>query len=140
LLEQQFNAIVQKLPYDDRGRIEISINRYSARRFCDSGKVDFGDGDTVFSQVMRRCKQDDPNYTAWRKNWLNSAVFRANFLHEGSIDAGGPYRECHEQMCREVLSGALPLLVPTENQRNAVGEMREAFMLNSDSISEAALH
>jgi hypothetical protein len=138
-LESQFNKVIQTLPKDDRGRIEITINRYAARRFCDSGKVDTGDGDTVFMQVMRVMKREDPNFTAWRKNGLNSAVFRANFLHEGSIDAGGPYRECHEQMCKEVLSGALPLLVPTPNQINSVGEMRECFVLNADSISEKEL-
>jgi len=36
-LESQFNKILEKLPKDDRGRIEITINRYAARRFCDSG-------------------------------------------------------------------------------------------------------
>lgn len=90
-------------------------------------------------QVMRVLKKDDPKFTAWRKNGLNSAVWRANFLHEGSIDAGGPYRECHEQMCTEVLSGALPLLIPTENQIHGVGEMRECFILNHNSISEKEL-
>ena len=84
-------------------------------------------------QVMRRIKQEDKELTAWRKNDMNSAVIRANFLHEGSIDAGGPYRECLEQMCMECNSGVLPLLIPTLNKRHSIGEMREAYVLNHDS-------
>jgi hypothetical protein len=84
---------------------------------------------------MQAIQASDPQFTSWRKKDINSAVFRANFLHEGSIDAGGPYREAHEQMCREVLTGALPLLIPTENQRTNDGEMRDAFVLNHNSIT-----
>lgn len=42
-------------------------------------------------------------------------------------------------MSEEVQSGALPLLIPSENQRNAIGEMREAFVLNHNSIKEEEL-
>lgn len=59
LLEDQFKEIIGNLPKDDRGRIEISINRFMARKFCDSGKVDSGDGDTVFTQVMKVMERDD---------------------------------------------------------------------------------
>jgi hypothetical protein len=90
--EKVFKDLLEKLPRDDRGRIEVDLNRFAAKRYADSGSVDIGNGDTLFMQLMRRVKQDDPSFNAWRKNGLDSAVFRANFLHEGSIDAGGPYR------------------------------------------------
>lgn len=37
------------------------------------------------------------------------------------------------------MTGALPLLIPTENQRTNDGEMREAFVLNHNSITPQEL-
>lgn len=68
----------------------------------DSGKVDTGDGDTVFSQVMRAVKKTDQNFTCWRKNEIDSRVFTANFQHEASTDAGGPYRATFDWMSDEL--------------------------------------
>lgn len=51
----------------------------------------------------------------WRKNDLDTKVYSASFLHEASIDAGGPYRAAGDWLCKEVQSSVLPMLVPTEN-------------------------
>lgn len=36
------------------------------------------------------------------RNTIEARIFRANFLHEGSIDDGGPYREAIEDISREL--------------------------------------
>lgn len=66
----------------------------------------------------------------WRREGPDNRVYRANFKGEGSIDAGGPYREIMENCSRELCSGVLPVLIPTENQRAEHGIMRECFVLN----------
>jgi len=64
---------------------------------------------------MRPMKRKDPKFEAWRKDDLDSKVYTANFQHEASIDAGGPYRAAGDWICKEVQSSVLPLLVPTAN-------------------------
>ena len=66
----------------------------------------------------------------WRRDGPDDRVFRANFKGEGSIDAGGPYRETMENISKELSSSVLPILIPTENQRHEIGAMRECFVLN----------
>ena len=49
---------------------------------------------------------------------VNNSTDRAwnsKFVGEGSIDVGGPYRETFFEMCKELQSHALPLLLPTSN-------------------------
>ena len=91
------------------------------------GKTDHGDGDTLFSQVFRAMKMKQPhNWMNWFRKQGNdrdtsNRFIRANFKGEGSIDAGGPYRECMDNMSRELCSSVLPVLIPTENQRHEHG-------------------
>ena len=80
------------------------------------GKVDRGDGDTLFTQLFKGMKNDNSAWkTWWRKEGIDDRVFRANFQGEKSIDAGGPYREAMENISRELTSSVLPVLIPTEN-------------------------
>jgi hypothetical protein len=66
----------------------------------------------------------------FRKKGLNDRAFRSNFLHEGSIDDGGPLRETYDFVCVELQTSSLPVLIPTENRRNNHGEMRHCYLLN----------
>lgn len=77
--------------------------------------------------------------TWWRRDGVEDRVFRANFKGEGSIDAGGPYRETMDNLSSELSSSVLPVLRPTENQRHEHGNMRECFMLNHEAKTEAEL-
>lgn len=52
---------------------------------------------------------------------------------EGSIDAGGPYRESLTNICSEIESDNLPLLIKTANNRNNHGEFRDCWVPNPKS-------
>ena len=65
-----------------------------------------------------------------QKKDMDRRAFEANFLHEGSIDDGGPYRESFDFVCMELSSAVLPLLIPTENKKQNHGDMRECLILN----------
>ena len=64
---------------------------------------------------------------------MDARALRVKFLNEASTDAGGPFRETLTNFVTEMESGALPLLVMTENHRNNYGDNRDNFMLNADS-------
>jgi len=54
---------------------------------------------------------------------------------EAAIDVGGPYREAISQICTELQSSALPLLIPSPNQKNDSGQFREKWVLNPSANS-----
>ena len=66
-------------------------------------------------------------------NNTDDMAFSTNFLGEGSIDVGGPYRERLTNIVREMEIGTMPLMLKTANNRNDHGDCRECFMLNPDS-------
>lgn len=103
--------------------------------------MDKGDGDTLFTQMFRGLEKEKGNvYETWfRREGDDDRFVRANFKGEGSIDAGGPYRELMENISRELCSSVLPILIPTENQRHEHGYMRECFVLNHQANTKEEL-
>jgi len=66
-------------------------------------------------------------------------VLKVDFKGEGSIDAGGPYRETLTNICKELMSSALPLLIQTPNNKNNHGVYRECWMVNPSATSPTHL-
>jgi len=142
LLRQQrvFNSAKENLPKGQGDRMYIDFVRFKAQRYHIEGLVDRGDGDTIFSQMLRILKRDHGNYeNNFRRDSLETRVWKANFLHEGSIDDGGPYRESMENISYELTSGVLPLLVKTPNQISKSGLRQECFVFNPLARSEKEL-
>ena len=104
------------------------------------GKVDRGNGDTIFTQVFYAIEAaEKANYQKVFRVDTDYRIWRANFQGEGSYDIGGPYRESMENISRELSSSVLPVLIPTENQRHEHGEMRECFVLNHQATTSSEL-
>lgn len=51
-------------------------------------------------------------------------------MGEGADDAGGVFDDTITEMCQELISGAVPLLVPTPNATNDTGYNRDRYLLN----------
>lgn len=54
---------------------------------------------------------------------------------EGADDAGGVFDDTVTEMCVELTSGRVPLLVRTPNSTNDVGFNRDKFLLNPQLTS-----
>ena len=63
--------------------------------------------------------------------------FSVKLLGEGSIDAGGPFRDTLTNIAQELESDLLPLLIKTPNNIHITGGNRECFMLNPHATSPA---
>ena len=79
------------------------------------------------------------NLKCFRVNSCDSQIFKVEFKGEGSIDAGGPYRETITNICQELQSSTLPILIPTPNNKNNHGQYRECWMVNPSSTSPTHL-
>lgn len=74
-----------------------------------------------------------------KKNDAESQPWRITFVGEGSIDAGGPYRESLTNMCEEMMSSFLPLFVPSQNNKNDHGMNRDCWTINPAATSPVHL-
>ena len=67
-------------------------------------------------------------------------AWQVQFQGEGSIDAGGPYRESITQMCAELTAGEpVGLFLPCANAKFAVGQNREKIVPNPGAATPAKL-
>jgi hypothetical protein len=115
-------------------RTEINIDRPKAARHRNKKEVDSEGLFSIFGQIYRAMS------AVINSNYRNSErIYKVNYRGEGSIDAGGPYNESMSNMCDELMSSFLRLLVPTSNNTNNMGEHRDAWIVNPSATSETEL-
>lgn len=64
---------------------------------------------------------------------IDEKCYSINFLGEGSIDAGGPFRESLTNIAEEMEKGVVPLLIRSPNNKNEHGINRDCYILDSRS-------
>ena len=100
---------------------KVKVNRLKASKFIAKGKPDHTSEYTVFGQIFQHFKTT--GYDCF-KVAKDQNPFNVAFVGEASIDVGGPYREAISQMCTELQSNALPLMIPSPNQKNDSGQFQ----------------
>lgn len=121
----------------DYGQTEIAVKRRVIQRLKDEGKVDHKGELSMFGQIRKKLKEN--NYQTMRKNDADSQAWRINFIGEGSIDAGGPFRESITNMCEELMSDFLPLFIKSQNNKNDHGMNRDCWTINPAATSPVQL-
>ena len=116
---------------------EINYNRMLTMHKKDKGKVDNKGEWSIFGTTMQKVKEK--NYESLRVSNSSTKAWRANFIGEGSIDAGGPFRETISMITDELYSNSLPLLIPTQNHKNNHGLGRDLWTINPSTTSPCHL-
>ena len=75
----------------------------------------------------------------FRKSSVDDKCYSIKFLGEGSVDAGGPFRDSLVNIVQEMEDGLVPLLIKSPNNRNDHGTNRDCFIINPSSTSPAHL-
>jgi E3 ubiquitin-protein ligase HERC2 len=116
----------------DHGPV-ITLNRVQIKRGRD-GFIGQGGFKSVFAQAAKAMSTADSKVFR-----LPNRVWKVKFMGEGLDDIGGGYSDSISEMCNELQTGALPLLVQTPNGRDHVGVNQDCFLVNSTCNSEAYL-
>jgi hypothetical protein len=111
-------------------RPTIEVNRTRATRQREKGLMDSQGVSSIFGQIYRLM-----NKASNRSLRNEERIFQVNFTGEGSIDAGGPYNEVISNICEELQSKYLPLLVQCPNGVQNLGENRECWVPNPGANS-----
>ena len=116
---------------------KVEYNRREIQLKKDSNLVDNYGEWTIFGKTMT--KLQNSSFNSLKINNPNKKAWKAVFVGEGSEDAGGPYREALTNLISELYTPCLPLLVPTQNQKNDHGFGRDLWTLNPSSDSPTHL-
>ena len=89
---------------------------------------------TIFSQVYF-------NFRGFLFAFKNKGeqFFRSYIKGEESYDCGGPMRDIISNMCIELMSDALPLLIPTANNAASIEVDIDCFRLNPNATEPHVL-
>lgn len=129
LKNDTFKKVLDKTKNDIR--TEITIDRPKAARHRQRKEVDVEGQFSIFGQIYRSMVAVE------NKGYRNSErVYKINYRGEASIDAGGPYNESMSNICDELQSSFLKLLVPVQNNVHNMGENRETWIINPEASSE----
>ncbi|XP_060527187.1 probable E3 ubiquitin-protein ligase HERC1 [Cylas formicarius] len=79
----------------------------------------------IFVQVARQVVEMNPQELR-----LPSRAWKVKLVGEGADDAGGVFDDTITEMCQEITSHAVPLLVPTPNALNEDGFNRDKYLFN----------
>ncbi|XP_071965475.1 probable E3 ubiquitin-protein ligase HERC1 isoform X2 [Antedon mediterranea] len=61
---------------------------------------------------------------------LPSRAWKVKLIGEGADDAGGVFDDTITEMCQELETGIVPILIPTPNSSSDAGQNRDRFLLN----------
>ncbi|XP_035829751.1 probable E3 ubiquitin-protein ligase HERC1 isoform X3 [Aplysia californica] len=67
---------------------------------------------------------------------LPARAWKVKLIGEGADDAGGVFDDTITEMCQELESGVVPLLIPTPNAKNESGNNRDRYLLNPSLSAE----
>ena len=76
----------------------------------------------------------------FRHRSVDERAYSIKFIGEGSIDAGGPFRDSLVNIVDEMESGAVPLLIKSPNNKTDHGANRDCFILDPASTGPAHLN
>jgi len=86
----------------------------------------------IMTQVGRQVVKLNPSDLC-----LPSRAWKVKLLGEGADDAGGVFDDTITEMCQELQSGVVRLLIPTPNSITEVGYNRDRFLLNPSCTSDS---
>ncbi|KRT81776.1 Regulator of chromosome condensation repeat containing protein, partial [Oryctes borbonicus] len=102
----------------------------------------------IVRRILPKGKKSKPIFTQVAKQVvemrsqelrLPSRAWKVKLVGEGADDAGGVFDDTITEMCQEIVTGTVPLLVPTPNAVNDEGFNRDRYLLNPQLNSSQQL-
>ena len=84
-----------------------------------------GETKTLFSMLAKGLENRFLNFRREDRR-----PFSVTFRSEGACDCGGPMRDLITDVCEELMSDAVPILVPTSNNTSKVEPFTDCYRLN----------
>ena len=134
----RYNNLLEQIPRH-RGEVKrINVDRFKAKaksfydKYNDSHKklTDFELDETIFGQVFRAMENVNPKEYFLEKD---SRLFIVCLQGEHASDQGGPYHEVMSNICQELQSDYIDLLIKTPNNKNEYDLLNDKYILNPNA-------
>ncbi|XP_050522470.1 E3 ubiquitin-protein ligase HERC2 [Daktulosphaira vitifoliae] len=131
--ESIFKKVLQlSMVREQRHGPVFELNRIRTRKTRKSITNDYTH--TVFGQMVNNMDfLDDDSLFLYHRVW------KVQFVGESVDDYGGGYSESITEICEELQSGSLPILIQTPNGREDTGTSRDCFIINPSATSKIHL-
>ena len=134
----KFDELLLQIPRKNGEIKRINIDRFKAKaksfydNYNESHKkiVDFELDETIFGQVFHAMENVNSNEFFLNKN---QRLFIVCLQGEYASDQGGPYHEVISNICDELQSDYIDLLIKTPNNKNDYAQLNDKFILNPNS-------
>ena len=116
-------------------KCDITVSRRKSMLQREKGQIDHDGRWSIFGQVYKEHMSRNPDFSYFRHHGTDKRCWKMDFKGEGSIDAGGPFRDTFSNFAEELEAGVIPLLIKTPNNRLMMGNYRECYVLDPASTS-----
>ena len=119
--------IADRTPYAEIGKPSVVFWRVRASDFKDLNRYEkANENKLMFTQLYNGFKNKFYSLKITHKR-----PFYSTFKGEGAQDCGGPMREVISNVCEDLMSSSLPLLIPTANNLHKVEPNTDSYKLNT---------
>ena len=131
----KFNDLLSQIPRKNGEIKTINIDRFKAKaktfydKYNESHKkiLDFELDETIFGQVFHSMENVDSKEYFLNEN---KRLFIVRLQGEHATDQGGPYHEVFSNICDELQSDYIDLLIKTPNNKNDYDQLNDKYILN----------
>ena len=132
----RFNDLLMQIPRQNGEIKTIKVDRFKAKAFYDkfdenNKKIsDLELKETIFGQVFQEMKNIDS-----KEYFLETGkrLFIVALQGEHASDSGGPYHEVISNICDELQSEYIDLLIKTPNNKSNYDQLSDKFILNPNA-------
>ena len=125
-----------QIPRKDGEIKTINVDRFKAKAFYDKFKEnnkkisDLELNETIFGQIFQEMKNVDSKEFFLEKG---KRLFIVCLQGEHASDSGGPYHEVISNICDELQSEYIDLLIKTPNNKSNYDQLNDKFILNPNA-------
>ena len=134
--QEKFNELLSEIPRYDQELKTIKVDRFKAKAFYSKYNESYKKikdielDETIFGQIFCLLKNREPKEFFLEKN---SRLFRVALQNEHASDSGGPYHEVISNICEELQSDYLDVLIKTPNNKNNYDLLNDKYIINPNS-------
>ena len=133
---EKFIELLSEIPRNNEELKTIKVDRFKAKAFYtkyNESYQKFKDielDETIFGQIFNLLKDRNSKEFFIEKN---SRLFRVALTDEHAVDSGGPYHDVISNLCEELQSDYLDILIKTPNNKNNYDLLNDKYIINPNS-------
>jgi len=136
LRTEKFEVLISQIPRSNEDIKTIKVDRFKAKAFYTKYNESYQKikdlelDETIFGQIFNALKDRESKDFFIEKE---ARLFRVALQEEHAVDSGGPYHDVISNICEELQSDYLDILIKTPNNKNNYDLLNDKYIINPNS-------